>query len=546
MTAPYSPGYNPYSSNELDELERQRQMLAGMSQPSPVPSPDMGGIVAPPPIAAPSPETIAPAVQPLDISAPVTAPRRGMATSSVTTQGMPDAWTQQLENVHKQLTAGKMSQIEATRKTEEVINQRGLGQANARGIESANEEVAKRRALEESAAKQAELRKAQDEWSQKKEDGSASKALGGNDLALTLTAIGIAAGTFSQAMGWQNGNPVREMLDKSIDRSIAAQREQKNSRLNVLAARLGDEKAAEAQVRSELHDATATRIAAQMQGTQHQDALDRLGPLAQDQQLKAQQAQAEAAERLAPKQSVTQTPVKTAGGVDPLERAKKGAEAAMAMEKAGVPKEEIVAFLRSNGYQAPTGKSAAELERSDAEAKKKEKTPAERKALADRVDGLAESVQAARELDEHVGYERGDNGEVTKFDDKKLSGAIPSPLTQIAQGASNMLPWGMNKGAEETVSKLRDEDVKKLERIRDQIVFGQAKADGQGALSGPDREVYRAYIPTDSPLSLSKSTAEQWRKRQQAYINLSAEDKELVDARLRERGVDPAKEFAAR
>jgi hypothetical protein len=312
MTAPYSPGYSAYSSNELDELERQRQLLAGTAQPPAALDP-MSGIGydqanAAEPVAAPPP---VPPPQPLDLTSAPIGPRKGMGVSSVTTQGLPESERSRLEKAHADLTGRRLGQIEQSADTERGINERGMGAANARGIEAANQEVYKRRELEESQRKQTELRKAQDEWSQKKEDPN--QAFEGRDLALVLTGIGVAAGTFSQAMGWQNGNPVKESFDRTVDRSVAAQREQKNSRLNLLAARLGDEKAAELQIRGEMHDAIATRIQAQMQGTQHQDALDRLGPLAQDQALKAQEAQLAASESLAPKQSVTETPLQPKG-----------------------------------------------------------------------------------------------------------------------------------------------------------------------------------------------------------------------------------------
>jgi hypothetical protein len=227
------------------------------------------------------------------------------------------------------------------------------------------------------------------------------------------------------------------------------------------------------------------------------------------------------------------------GIVDPVERAKKTAEAAKALEAAGVGKDAIAKLFRDQGIGAPTEQTAAEREATEKDAKAAALTPEQKKDLRDRMDGLAESVAAAQELDDAVGFKRNAQGEVEGAG-KALDKSIPGAVQQVAGHAANMLPWGASKGASAIVGQMRDEEAKKLERIRDTIVFGQAKADGQGALSEGDREVYRMKIPIDSPLSLMAASTEQWRARRQKYKNLVGQyGKGVVDAEMRSRGGNP-------
>lgn len=201
-------------------------------------------------------------------------------------------------------------------------------------------------------------------------------------------------------------------------------------------------------------------------------------------------------------------------------------------------------MLKAAGLPAIDGRTMDEQKLSADQAEKARKatelTPEAKTDVRKRVDGLAEMVQGMKELDDAVGFKRGADGEVIAADEKKLDASIRSVPGQVAQSFSNALPWGMNKGAGELVQKMQPEDSKALDRARDKIVFGQAKAEGAGALGDAERDSYRQRIPTDSPLSVQRASAQIWRARRQQYDNLVGEyGKDAVDEMLRARGIDP-------
>jgi len=234
------------------------------------------------------------------------------------------------------------------------------------------------------------------------------------------------------------------------------------------------------------------------------------------------------------------------GGSDMAARLEKAAKLNKSLAEAGASPEERQAMLKAANLPPISGATMDEQKLAADTAEKQRKAaelpPEAQTDIRKRVDGLAGMVQGMDELDAAVDFKRGATGEVISADEKKLDESIRSSAGQVAQSFGNALPWGMDKGAGELVSKLAPEDVKTLERARDKIVFGKAQAQGQGALAGPDVERYRKLLPTDSPLSLQRASAEMWRDQRQQYQNLVGQyGKEAVDAMLRARGIDPKK-----
>lgn len=237
---------------------------------------------------------------------------------------------------------------------------------------------------------------------------------------------------------------------------------------------------------------------------------------------------------------------KGGGGMDMAAKLEKAAKLNKSLADSGASPEERKAMLKAAGLPTIDGQTMDEQKLAADTAEKKRKaeelSPEAQTDVRKRVDGLAEMVQGMDELDASVGFKRGADGEVTEADDKKLDDSIRSVAGQVGQSFSNSLPFGMSKGAGELMTKLSPEEVKTLERARDKIVFGQAKAEGAGALGDTERESYRQRIPTDSSLSVQRASAQVWRARKQQYNNLVGQyGKETVDAMLRERGIDPKK-----
>lgn len=547
--------YQPYDDDELKRLQMLYPRPDDLGAPIPMQTQPMAPeppSPTPAPIAAPERPPAAPAPAALDLSVP-TAPAdkkaKGMAVTKVESQGYSEPWLNELAGLHKQLTGDQLAQIDENRKTEQAINERGLGQANARGIEAANQAVYKQREIDESQRKQAELRKAQEEWASKKEDPSAIWS--GREWAHVLTSIGIAAGTFSQAMGWQNGNPVREAMDRSIDRELAAQREQKASRLNQLAARLGDEKAAELQVRGELHDAIATRTAAQLQGTQYQDAIQRLTPIAQEQALKAKQAQADAFEKLAPKQTVTETPVKAAGGGDAAKKLKEALEIDALLEKQGRTPEQRQSVLKAAGLPLPdkgTLTAAEQTNKEQADAAEERKrlaadklaklTPEERKDFRTKVDGLADVAETLDNMSKAGSIPRDAKGEFTT-EGAKLGHV--AGFGQTMQDAAHSLPWHIGEAAEGAMSSGASKEANDMRRNRDTIAAGLAKAEfARNTEFEFGNEQKR--IPLNNPTDLVSGLNYADQKAKTHYRNAVGQyGQDVVDRELRQRGVDPAR-----
>lgn len=221
---------------------------------------------------------------------------------------------------------------------------------------------------------------------------------------------------------------------------------------------------------------------------------------------------------------------------------------AMQMQEAGYNPDQIAAELQKRGLPVPGGKSEVERKRelderkvAADEAKARALTPEQQKDLRDRTDGLAAMAQSMTELDAKLGFKRNLEGDVMEADEKKLDAAVRSSAGQVGQAAAHALPFGIDKGASEFMQKIAPEEVKQIDRIRDKIVFGQAKAEGAGALGDAERESYRSRLPTDNPLSIQRASSEMWRARRQQYENLKAQyGQELVDQMLRERGLQPA------
>lgn len=232
---------------------------------------------------------------------------------------------------------------------------------------------------------------------------------------------------------------------------------------------------------------------------------------------------------------------KLAGAGDPNKQLKEALELDALLEKRGYTKEERSSMLSAAKLSAPGGKTEAELKREDEGAKRAELSPEKQKDLRDRVDGLAVSGEALSQLDTQLGYKRNDEGDVMTRDADKTSDSVRGPLSQVAGAAAKMLPLGMDKGATQFVETVQGEDIKALERVRDRIVFGQAKAEGAGALGDSERESYRSRIPTNSVLSVQKASTEALAQQRQNYKNLVGEyGKAAVDEMLRKRGRDPA------
>lgn len=239
-----------------------------------------------------------------------------------------------------------------------------------------------------------------------------------------------------------------------------------------------------------------------------------------------------------------QTPKPKGAGVDPLKAA---AEVVANGEKAGFSKDAIAAELKQRGLPVPTGDSAFQTEeRRKAkdqelqEAKARELSPAEKTDLMKKADGLAETAQALTELDNTLGFKRDANGDVIAADEDALSKSIKPSIDQFSNSALRGVPFKIGAPMADWSETKEAEEVKKVKRIADKIVFGQAKAEGQGAMSDGDRVTYRARLPVTNGETLKRSSAEIWRSRKQQYENMVGQyGKANADAMMRARGVDP-------
>jgi hypothetical protein len=414
--------YNPYSNDELMQLEG---LLGGQGLGAPPAQPPATSPIMPEPLATPSAVPVAPvtpsepapitpmappsaaapvlpaAPEPLDVSSPTqkTMAPRGLERSGYTVEGVSDPERDKLMALHQQMAGERMASIDDMAKTEGGILQGRMKRADTK-VGAANVEANKAQmALAGQQAARQKLEQEGAEWSKLKE--TPAKAFEGQEWAGVLAAIGIGAGTFAQAMGWQRGNPVLEQFDSIVNRSIAAQREQKNSRLAEIRDRIGDHKAAEQLLSAQLHDAIADRAAAEQQRADSQEAFDRLGSLVKAEREKVQEGVLAAYERLVPKeQQQFARPEKGNAGKSPMDVEKEIQELAALWEKNGYDKAQIAERLQKLGLSAPQGKSAAEYAREKEAAEKDGKfTESEGKAEAasDAVKHFAEQAGLVRD-----------------------------------------------------------------------------------------------------------------------------------------------------
>lgn len=225
----------------------------------------------------------------------------------------------------------------------------------------------------------------------------------------------------------------------------------------------------------------------------------------------------------------------------------KAAKAYQSLAAAGVSPEDRVKALAA--MKLPTegfgGKTAAEqendLKRADAEAKKTELTPDQKSKAQLSADGLAEMTQGLRELDDTLHLSRAAGSGKVVASPGGIEDAM-SPKTNITTGILRALPWKAGEGAADMVEAgAKPQTAKTLNRITDSIVFGLAKTDGQGALSGPDLPRYRAKLPTNDSQALLTASEEIYRVRRQKWRNLVAVlGLERATEEMRKRNIDPA------
>lgn len=225
----------------------------------------------------------------------------------------------------------------------------------------------------------------------------------------------------------------------------------------------------------------------------------------------------------------------------------RAAKVYQSLAAAGVSPEERVKALAA--MKLPTegfgGKTAGEKEdeqkRADAEAKKTELTPDQKSKAALAADGLAEMTLGLRELDDHLHISRAQGTGKVVTTPGGIEEAM-SPNTNTATGILRALPWKAGEGAADMVEQgAPTQAAKTLKRISDKIVFGKAKADGQGALSGPDLPRYRAMLPTNDSQALLTASEELYRERRQKWRNLVAvlgEQRAIEE--MKKRHIDPA------
>lgn len=429
---PYSP-YQPFGDDELNTLQGliatpDASSVPPAGYPNPTPPLGMGGeppmpappVAAPAPLPAPPPVPAAPPVAPLDLSLPqAPTPPKGLVRSEVGYTGVPDAERDKLMGLHQQLMDQQLGATDRAVNTEADIAQRNIATGDKQIGDANVKKNTAEMALAGQASAKAKLQAEGDEWSKMKADPS--KAFAGMEWAGVLAAIGIGAGTFAQAMGTQRGNPVQEAFDTHIERSIAAQKEQKNSRLNQIAARVGDIKDAEGILRAQLHDAIADRLTAEQQRSKDQDAMQRLGGLADQQRLAAQKDLVGAYEGMVPREEQKYAPPKpAAAGKDPLTRMNELITLDKGLEERGAGldnpiRQKIHAELQGiSGQSAPqktdaeqAAKVAADAKKAEAESKKY--TAEEAKALAakDAIDRLAKRANLVPTGDPQNPYTEG-------------------------------------------------------------------------------------------------------------------------------------------
>lgn len=382
-------GYTPYNQDELNTLQGliatpDASSVPPATYPTPVnESLTLDDPQAPPAAAPPTPITAPPAIAAppdiapppgvnvnnplppmapaLDLSTPqLPASPRGLVKSEYSTSGVPDAERDKLMSLHQQLADQQSGAIDTSAHTEQGILQ-DRDAAHAKRIGTANVEVNKAQmALNGQQAARQKLEQEGADWSRVKE--TPAKAFDGIEWAGVLGAIGSAAGVFANAMGWQHGNPVGDAFDTHVQRSIAAQRDQKNSRLSQIEARIGDRKAAESLLSAQLHDAIATRTAEEASRATDGEAQKRLGSLVEEERAKVKEGVLGAYERLVPKEEQKFAPPKPAGagGDKMVEHMAKLAELDKSLEERGAGLDNPLRQAIRKELQGFSGKSAPE------------------------------------------------------------------------------------------------------------------------------------------------------------------------------------------
>lgn len=293
--------YLPFEENELSALEQAMQGMApNPATPPPIPE---APVATPAPIAAPPP------VQPTQMSQLPETPK--LQPAQRTTAG--------LEPEAQGTVLGMLDQAREQQQGAAATNYQGALEGNAKlgsfyqdQAQAAEQQrvAAEEKLAREEAARQKLEASAGDLASRK---DNPSEAFGGMEWAGALAAIGMASGVFSQAMGWQQNNPVKDMFEDIVNRSIASQREQKNSMLGTLEKRIGDRQAAESMARSELHNAIARRVKAQEAYAVNEADKTKLAGAYEQQIAEGAKWHAAAVADIAPKVQVTQTPPKPVG-----------------------------------------------------------------------------------------------------------------------------------------------------------------------------------------------------------------------------------------
>lgn len=411
---PYSP-YQPYGDDELNTLQGliatpDASSVPPAGYPNPTPPLGMGGeppmpappVAAPAPVPAPPPVPAAPPVAPLDLSLPqAPTPPKGLVRSEVGYTGVPDAERDKLMGLHQQLMDQQLGATDRAVNTEADIAQRNIATGDKQIGDANVKKNTAEMALAGQASAKAKLQAEGDEWSKMKADPS--KAFEGMEWAGVLAAIGIGAGTFAQAMGTQRGNPVQEAFDTHIERSIAAQKEQKNSRLNQIAARVGDIKDAEGILRAQLHDAIADRLTAEQQRSKDQDAMQRLGGLADQQRIAAQKDLVGAYEGMVPREEQRYAPPKpAAAGKTEAEKLQEALALDKALEERGYTPEQRQAAMTALGHPVAGGKTAPALANEEQAAKADKPTDDQNKALG--------AYRAIQSLGDTAGIKRAADG----------------------------------------------------------------------------------------------------------------------------------------
>lgn len=317
--------YNPYSTGELDELERA---MRGMGSPM--------SMMEPAPLAQPEP---IPMEQPAPYSLPtITAPapkKTGMVTTGRQTEGIDEGYRTQLIDLHRRVAQGEVDAATAATESERIINERNMGRQGKTADEAGERVRTSEIGLVGQQDKQQKLQEERSRIAAVKE--SPALAFEGMEWAGVLAAIGMASETYFNAVGKQNTTTLSRAFNEHVDRSIAAQREQKMSMLNDLTQQLGDSHAAEGILRESMWKAIDQRAAAEQERAQSQDALDRLGAIRQKAQVEAEKSLVGAMERMAPREAVSSAPPKPVGsGVKSLEQQLKDQEAAQKLRQGKV------------------------------------------------------------------------------------------------------------------------------------------------------------------------------------------------------------------